>query len=152
MSGGMTDEYLDHLIEESEGGEPPKQPKTYLQFRPEGDQTRPGELTANLSRLSEAMIKLCAKKNTVYRDSYAKHGELLGLFSNLTRKYDRIEAIMTSGIDGNPVIGNLGDESKATTIMDLTLYGLLWLEWLAKNKPEEFDGVVKELEQWGIQL
>jgi len=146
MSGGMSDKYMDHLIKDS------YKEDEVIQFRPEGDQPRAEELTANLTRLSKAMIELCAKKNIVYRDSYAKHGELLGLMANVTRKYDRLETIMLSGVDGNPVIENVGDEPKATTIMDMVNYGLLWLEWLAKNKPEEFDGLVKELEAWDIQL
>jgi len=34
------------------------------------------------------------KKTRTYGDSWKKHGELLGIFANITRKYDRIEGLL----------------------------------------------------------
>ena len=34
------------------------------------------------------------KKTLIYKDSWKKHGEVIGIFANISRKYDRIEAII----------------------------------------------------------
>jgi thymidylate synthase len=72
------------------------------------------------------------KKSLVYKDSWKKHGEVLGVFSNITRKYDRIEVIMTEGLKST------ADESLLDTVADLAVYSTKYLTYLAEHYPGIF--------------
>lgn len=76
-------------------------------------------------------------KEGAYGSSYAKRGEL-EVFFNVSRKFDRLENIMLSGAKDE--VG----ESKLDTIGDLANYGLLWLVYLLRTKPEEVIKFLKD--------
>jgi len=65
------------------------------------------------------------KKTRSYGDSWKKHGEVLGIFSNITRKYDRLKALL-EGKD------SVSDESLYDTLGDLLVYSVKYLTWLAE--------------------
>ncbi|HEY7782734.1 MAG TPA: thymidylate synthase [Ktedonobacterales bacterium] len=71
------------------------------------------------------------RKSRVYGDSWKKHGELLGVFSNITRKFDRLES-MTGGA------APTADESLLDTVADLAVYSTKYLTFLADHDPEAF--------------
>lgn len=79
------------------------------------------EVTA--ARIVQTMLALQAAKARTYGDSWKKHGELLSIYANITRKYDRIEGVLGGG---KP----LPDEDTIDTIVDLAVYCALYLTWL----------------------
>lgn len=81
------------------------------------------ELT--VARMVQTMQSLQAAKGRTYGDSWKKHGELLSIYANITRKYDRIEGVLAGG-------KALPDEDLLDTLVDLTVYCALYLSWLAE--------------------
>lgn len=77
------------------------------------------------------LLKLQYHKEGAYGDSWAKRGEL-EVFFNISRKFDRLENIMLNGALDEV------DESYVDTVADLANYGLLWLTFIAREKPELF--------------
>jgi thymidylate synthase len=67
------------------------------------------------------------KKSLVYKDSWKKHGEVLGVFANITRKYDRIEAIIAGGVK------TTSDQSLLDTVGELAVYYSKYLTYLAER-------------------
>jgi thymidylate synthase len=83
------------------------------------------------------LAKLHYKKTLVYKDSWKKHGEVLGVFANISRKYDRIESIL---------LGNSKDglnESLVDTIADIGVYAAKYLTYLAETYPDMFSSFVQ---------
>jgi hypothetical protein len=78
------------------------------------------------------LSQLHHKKTLVYKDSWKKHGELLGVFSNITRKYDRIETVFVGEI------ASTADESLLDTVSDLAVYAAKYLTYLAEHYPDIF--------------
>lgn len=66
-------------------------------------------------------------KNKVYRDSWKKHGEVLSIFSNITRKFDR----MASMIDNGQYLDKATGESLFDTVGDFAVYCCLYASWLS---------------------
>lgn len=71
------------------------------------------------------------KKEGTYGNSWEKRGEL-EVFFNVARKFDRLENIMLKGATDE--VG----ESHADTVADLANYGLLWMTYILREKPELF--------------
>lgn len=67
-------------------------------------------------------------KGRVYGDSWKKYGEQCSIFSNVARKFDRLENIVVKGAAE-------GAEAKSTTIVDMLVYSTLWMTWLAEHDP-----------------
>ncbi len=78
------------------------------------------------------------KKSLVYKDSWKKHGEVLGVFSNITRKYDRIETVFTEGVKAT------SDESLLDTIADLAVYATKYLTYLAEHYESIFQEFIEQ--------
>lgn len=85
----------------------------------------------SLADVYRVLQTLHEKKTRSYGDSWKKHGELLGVFANITRKYDRIEAVL----DGAKATA---DEGLIHTLADLAVYAGKYLTWLAEHQPAAF--------------
>jgi hypothetical protein len=62
----------------------------------------------------------------VYGDSWRKHGELLSIWPNITRKVDRLEIAMTSE-------HTTPDETLIDTLADTAVYCTLYYAWLLEQ-------------------
>ena len=82
----------------------------------------------------DMLARLHAHKNAGYGDAWRKRGELLSIFTNLARKYDRLVVALDQGV-------NAADERTLDTAGDLCLYAAKYLTWLAERSPEDFDAV-----------
>jgi thymidylate synthase len=71
-------------------------------------------------------------KNRGYGDAWRKRGELLAIFTNLARKYDRLVVALDEGT-------NSTDERLIDTAGDLCVYAVKYLTWLAEQAPAAFD-------------
>jgi hypothetical protein len=76
--------------------------------------------------------RLHEHKNAGYGDAWRKRGELLSIFTNLARKYDRLVVALDQGVDA-------ADERTLDTAGDLCVYAAKYLTWLAERSPEDFD-------------
>lgn len=92
---------------------------------------------ASLEDVYRVLQVLHTKKTRVYGDSWKKHGELLGVFANITRKYDRIESLQ-GGAKAT------ADEGLIHTLADLAVYSGKYLTWLAEHQPAAFAGWLAE--------
>jgi thymidylate synthase len=84
---------------------------------------------ATFESVLDLMLSLHEVKDAAYKDSWRRRGELVGIFANIARKYDRL------------VIAIAEDESATTealpdTAADLALYSLKYLTYLAEVEPE----------------
>lgn len=75
-------------------------------------------------------------KGRSYGESWCKHGEKCSIFSNVARKFDRIENIIVHDAPE-------GSETRSTTIADLLVYSSLWLTWLSEHEPINMMNFVK---------
>jgi thymidylate synthase len=82
----------------------------------------------------ELLAHLHAHKNAGYGDAWRKRGELLSIFTNLARKYDRLVVALDGKIDA-------ADERILDTAGDLCNYAAKYLTWLAERAAEDFDAV-----------
>lgn len=85
----------------------------------------------SLGEIHETLKVLHYKKTLSYGDSWRKHGEILGVFSNITRKRDRIGAL-AKGARGT------SDEGMMDTVADLCVYASKYLTLLAELYPVAF--------------
>lgn len=82
----------------------------------------------------ELLIALHAHKTVGYGNAWRKRGELLSIFTNLARKYDRLVVALDEGTCSH-------DERLPDTAGDLCVYAAKYLTWLAEQHPEAFDRV-----------
>ena len=80
------------------------------------------------------LSRLHAHKNAGYGDAWRKRGELLSIFTNLARKYDRLAVGLDKGVTA-------ADERILDTAGDLCVYAAKYLTWLAERAPQDFDAV-----------
>jgi hypothetical protein len=80
------------------------------------------------------LSSLHAHKNAGYGDAWRKRGELLSIFTNLARKYDRLAVGLDEGVTA-------ADERILDTAGDLCVYAAKYLTWLAERAPHDFDAV-----------
>lgn len=78
------------------------------------------------------LSRLHAHKNRGYGDAWRKRGELLSIFTNLARKYDRLVVSLDEGRPSS-------DERILDTAADLCVYASKYLTWLADEHPAAFD-------------
>lgn len=78
------------------------------------------------------LIRLHAYKNQGYGDAWRKRGELVSIFPNLARKYDRLVVALDEGTDSS-------DERLLDTAGDLCVYACKYLTWLADEHAGAFD-------------
>jgi hypothetical protein len=82
----------------------------------------------------ELLARLHAHKNAGYGNAWRKRGELLSIFTNLARKYDRlVVALDEEGVSR--------DERILDTAGDLCNYSAKYLTWLAQRSPGDFNAV-----------
>jgi hypothetical protein len=86
-----------------------------------------GDVFAVLDRLHRP-------KDRAYGDARRKRGEVLGIFANIARKFDRLVVALNE-------TGSTGVESLGDTVADLTVYAGKYVTWLAELYPRAFDSV-----------
>lgn len=79
------------------------------------------EIASTLARLHEV-------KDRTYKDAWRRRGELIGIFCNIARKYDRLEVARD---EDNPD----GVEPRADTAADLCIYSTKYVTWLIEHDP-----------------
>jgi hypothetical protein len=79
----------------------------------------------------EQLARLHDHKTVGYGDAWRKRGELLSIFTNIARKYDRLVVALDEHVTSN-------DEGILDTAADLCVYGGKYLTWLAECHPREF--------------
>src|ERR1700724_374555 len=90
-----------------------------------------------VQRALELLVKLHSYKTVGYGDAWRKRGELLSIFTNLARKYDRLVVALDEGVRSS-------DERMPDTAGDLCVYAAKYLTWLAEQHPEAFDAVSRD--------
>ncbi|MCT7986073.1 hypothetical protein NG796_22610 [Laspinema sp. A4] len=85
----------------------------------------------------ELLSTLHYKKTLVYKNSWKKHGEALGVFAGISRKYDRLETMFTENVKPT------ADESVLDTFADLAVYSTKYLTYLAEHYPEMFQEFIQ---------
>ena len=76
-------------------------------------------------------MRLHNVKDLAYRDAWRRRGEVLGIFANIARKFDRL---MLALADRSVIV-----EPATDTLADLVIYAAKYLTWLAEMYPTEFD-------------
>lgn len=92
----------------------------------------------SFSEIYEFLSILHYKKTLVYKNSWKKHGEALGVFAGISRKYDRLETIFTENVKPT------ADESILDTFADLAVYSTKYLTYLAEHYPAMFEEFVRQ--------
>jgi hypothetical protein len=82
----------------------------------------------------QLLSRLHAHKNAGYGAAWRKRGEVLSIFTNLARKYDRLVVSLDQET-------NSTDERLLDTVGDLCVYSAKYLTWLAEQAPEAFNAV-----------
>lgn len=91
---------------------------------PEDDPRR--EVLALLERLHR-------HKDAAYGDAWRKRGEVIAIFANMARKYDRLIVAFDEQRAATT-------EPLADTVADLCVYAAKYLTWIADVHPSELDG------------
>lgn len=82
----------------------------------------------------EELIRLHERKDRHYRDAWRKRGELIGIFCNIARKYDRL---VVARDEEDPDKG----EPRADTAADLCIYSIKYVTWLIERDPAAANAV-----------
>ena len=85
-------------------------------------------------------------KSETYGDSWRKRGELLSVFGNLARKFDRLEQIVKDQEKFSKAINDEFGEAYEDTVIDLAVYAVLYCTWLKENRSERYDRAVMRSE------
>ncbi len=131
--------------------------RTYSQFAAEYSVRAPEELAylaqpaaakpVDFIAVANALHLLEYKKTLRYKDSWRKHGEVLSIFANISRKYDRIEHMLTDNIPGT------SDEGLVDDWGDLAVYCLKYAGYLGETYgitglPISFETALLTLQQF----
>lgn len=87
---------------------------------------------AGRAEIAELLDRLHRQKDAVYGDAWRRRGEVLGIFANMARKYDR----MVIAIDEKEFSGT---EPLTDTAADLLVYACKYLGWIAEQDPIGYD-------------
>lgn len=79
----------------------------------------------------ELLARLHVQKTVGYGDAWRKRGELLSIFTNLARKYDRLVVALDDLVSSS-------DEALLDTAADLCVYAGKYLTWIADCHPNDF--------------
>jgi hypothetical protein len=93
--------------------------------------TRPATDPAITSSTVDVLDRLHRAKDAVYGDAWLRRGEVLGIFANLARKYDRLT--IAFAMESTSAVEPLVD-----TVADLAVYAAKYLTWLAEQHPDAF--------------
>jgi len=95
----------------------------------------PEEIVSELTQLHEF-------KDRRYKDAWRKRGELIGIFSNIARKYDRL--VVTRDEEDPDA-----EEPRADTAADLCIYSAKYVTWLIEHDPAAAEAIAAaESELW----
>ena len=89
--------------------------------------------TVMMKQMLELMI-LSISKGVSYGSSYKSKGEVLSIFPNLMRKYERVEKSIMDQVDK----GVKNPSPRIDGTADLAVYCLLYLQFLEKEYPLEY--------------
>lgn len=92
--------------------------------------SKPDE-AGRLEDLFELLDELHRHKDAAYGDAWRKRGEVIAIFANIARKYDRLLVAFT---EERPA----GSERIGDTIADLCVYAGKYVTWLAETQPDRF--------------
>jgi hypothetical protein len=92
---------------------------------PAHDEDRRSQVLALLERLHR-------HKDAAYGDAWRRRGEVIAIFANMARKYDRLVVAFSEQRAA-------ATEPLADTVADLCVYAGKYLTWLADEHPEELD-------------
>jgi hypothetical protein len=87
--------------------------------------------SGRMEELFELLDELHRQKDAAYGDAWRKRGEVIAIFANIARKYDRLLVAFT---EERPA----GSERLGDTIADLCVYSGKYVTWLAESQPEAF--------------
>lgn len=93
--------------------------------------TSPPKTEISFTEVFDTLKVLHEKKSRSYGDSWKKHGEVLGVFSNITRKRDRLVNLLAGSKATT-------DEGLFDTYADLCVYAGKYLTLLAELYPTQF--------------
>lgn len=80
----------------------------------------------------DLLERLHRHKDAAYGDAWRKRGEVIAIFANMARKYDRL---LVAFDEQRPAATEpLGD-----TVADLCVYAGKYLTWIAEQHPDELD-------------
>lgn len=82
------------------------------------------------------LVVLAIAKGSTYGDSWRKKGELLSIWPNVMRKYDRVENSIMQQASGSSSF-NVAPRIDGTS--DFSVYGLLYLQFLAETYPDLYE-------------
>jgi hypothetical protein len=83
---------------------------------------------ARRNELLTLLERLHRHKDAAYGDAWRKRGEVISIFANLARKYDRLLVALN---ETRPA----ATEPLADTVADLCVYAAKYLTWLAETHP-----------------
>lgn len=82
------------------------------------------------------LMRLHTAKDQAYGDAWCRRGEVLGIFPNIARKYDRWARIRLESDSASAVVEPLDD-----TLADLLIYAVKYVVWLIERHPEAASGL-----------
>src|SRR3954467_15877031 len=85
-----------------------------------------------LSEVLNLLARLHRHKDAAYGDAWRKRGEVIAIFANMARKYDRL--VVAFAEDRPAATEPLGD-----TVADLLVYTAKYLTWIADEHPTDLD-------------
>lgn len=80
----------------------------------------------------ELLERLHRHKDAAYGDAWRKRGEVIAIFANMARKYDRLTVAFG---EQRPA----ATEPLADTVADLCVYAGKYLTWIAEQHPADLD-------------
>jgi len=81
----------------------------------------------------DLLERLHRHKDAAYGDAWRKRGEVIAIFANMARKYDRL---LVAFDEQRPA----ATEPLADTVADLCVYAGKYLTWIAEEYPVDLDG------------
>ncbi len=89
------------------------------------------EATDERRQILLLMERLHRHKDAAYGDAWRKRGEVIAIFANMARKYDRLLIAFT---EERPA----ATEALGDTVADLCIYTGKYLTWIAEQHPDQF--------------
>jgi hypothetical protein len=86
----------------------------------------------DLSTILDRLTRLHDHKTVGYGNAWRKRGELLSIFTNLARKYDRLIVTLEEQVTSS-------DEALLDTAADLCVYAAKYLTWIADAHAQDFE-------------